>query len=330
LLFLIAAAQSSAQNPTPSSSPSQLSAEQKAALDEASGLMRRVVELNRIRMFNDAIPLTQRAIELRQSVLGERDPLVAESFSNLGVLYVGKQEFERGEKYFRTALAIYESGNGPTENMGFVLDSLALLRWRERDYDKAEAYAKRAIELKQKVHGEQTAQLMESLGIIVKIYASAGRTTERNNSMLRWISMLEKGKNSPSDPQTLIVYRCELLDGRQTPGAVELARRIEALLKWDPSSSRSSSRGILNGWAISLPKPEYPVEARADRESGLVVVEIEIDECGRVAKAKALSGGTWLRLASELAALRARFTPTMFNGLPVRVTGVIHYNFVRR
>ena len=330
LLFLNAAAQTSAQNPTPSSSPSSLTAEQKASLAEASTLTKRVLALHSARKFDEAIPLAQRAVELRQSVLGERNPLVAESFSNLGVLYVAKQDFDRGEKQFRTALMIYESGSALTENMGYVLDSLALLRWRVRDYDKAEAYAKRAIDLKEKVHGEQTAQLIETLSIIVKIYDSAGRTTERNDSLLRWISILEKGKYSPSDPQALVRYRCALLEGKQTPDVVEMARRIEALLKWDPSNSGSSSVGVLNGRALSLPKPEYPVEARASREDGLVVVEVEIDECGNVASAKATSGSPTLRRVCELSAKRARFTPTMVNGFPIKIVGIIQYHFVRQ
>ncbi len=324
LLFLIAAAQTSAQNPT----PSPLTAEQKASLSEASALMGRVLALHGARKFDEAIPLAQRAAELRKGVLGEQNPLVAESFSNLGVLYVAKEDFDRGEKHLRTALTIYESGGEPTENMGYVLDTLALLRWRVADYDKAEAYAKKAIDLKEKVHGEQTAQFLDSVNNLVKIYDSAGRTSQRNALILRVISTLETAKDTVTDRQSLVTHYCALRKDKQTPEVEAMTRRIETLLKWEPANPSPMSVGVVNGRAISLMRPPYPDEARKAHASGTVVVEVEIDECGNVASARAVSGPGVLRKVSESAAKGARFTPTIINGTPIRVMGVIHYNFV--
>ena len=327
LLFLIAAAQTSAQNPTPSSNPGSHTAEQKASLAEASTLMKRVLALHSARKFDEAIQLAQRAVELRQSVLGERNPLVAESFSNLGVLYVAKEDFDRGEKFFRTALTIYESGSELTETMGLVLDMLASLRWRVADYDKAEGYAKRAIDLKEKVYGEQTSQFLDSVNNLVKIYNSAGKTSQRNALILRVISILEVVKDTVSDRQSLVSHYCALRRGKQTPEVDGMTRRIEALLKWAPASSPMSG-GVLNGRAISLMRPPYPDEARKAHASGTVIVEVEIDECGNVASAKAVSGPGVLRKVCESAAKGARFTPTIINGTPIRVMGVIQYHFV--
>lgn len=86
--------------------------------------------------------------------------------------------------------------------------------------------------------------------------------------------------------------------------------------------------GVLQGRAISKPAPVYPPAAKAARVSGTVVVQIEVDESGRVAKAEAVSGPEMLRDAAEDAALAASFTPTRLSGQPVRVSGVITYNFV--
>src|ERR1044071_5132745 len=46
------------------------------------------------------------------------------------------------------------------------------------------------------------------------------------------------------------------------------------------------SGGVLNGKAISLPKPAYPPIARAARASGTVVVQVVIDENGNVVSAQ--------------------------------------------
>ena len=91
---------------------------------------------------------------------------------------------------------------------------------------------------------------------------------------------------------------------------------------------RAISGGVLNGKATSLPKPPYPPAARAVRASGSVSVQVLVDETGRVVSAAAVSGHPLLRNAAEQAARAARFSPTLLGGEPVKVSGVIVYNFV--
>ncbi len=88
------------------------------------------------------------------------------------------------------------------------------------------------------------------------------------------------------------------------------------------------SGGILNGKAISLPKPEYPAIARAAEASGAVHVQITVDEAGEVISARAVSGHPLLQAAAVAAAQQAKFAPTKLSGQPVKITGVIVYNFV--
>ena len=87
------------------------------------------------------------------------------------------------------------------------------------------------------------------------------------------------------------------------------------------------SGGVLNGSALTLPPPQYPDAAKRMRVAGTVVVEVVIDETGKVISAKASSGPATLREAAVQAALRARFSPTKLSGQPVKVTGVINYKF---
>jgi TonB family protein len=88
------------------------------------------------------------------------------------------------------------------------------------------------------------------------------------------------------------------------------------------------SGGVLNGKAISLPRPTYPSIARAARASGTVVVQVTLDESGKVISARAVNGHPLLQQAAVQAAYGARFSPTQLSGQPVKVTGVITYNFV--
>jgi periplasmic protein TonB len=88
------------------------------------------------------------------------------------------------------------------------------------------------------------------------------------------------------------------------------------------------SGGVLNGKAISLPKPAYPPIAKAAHASGTVTVQVTIDENGSVISAHAVSGHPLLQAVAVAAAKGARFSPTKLSGQPVKVTGVITYNFV--
>ena len=83
--------------------------------------------------------------------------------------------------------------------------------------------------------------------------------------------------------------------------------------------------GMLNGKAIYLPLPEVP----AGEATGVVLVQVLIDEQGSVIDAKAVSGPQHLQAAAVNAARLARFTPTMLLGEPVRVSGTLSYSFVK-
>jgi VWFA-related protein/TonB family protein len=89
------------------------------------------------------------------------------------------------------------------------------------------------------------------------------------------------------------------------------------------------SGGVLNTKAVSLPKPTYPTGARNFGATGTVIVEVVINEEGRVIEARALSGPQLLQGAAVSAARLARFLPARLSGMPVKVTGTITYTFVK-
>ncbi|MCA1618744.1 MAG: energy transducer TonB [Acidobacteria bacterium] len=87
---------------------------------------------------------------------------------------------------------------------------------------------------------------------------------------------------------------------------------------------------IISSKVIDKPAPPYPPVARAAGIFGPVAVQILVDEQGRVISARATSGNPLLQAAAVQAAHKARFTPTLLGGQPVKVTGSITYNFVLR
>ncbi|HEX3559796.1 MAG TPA: energy transducer TonB [Pyrinomonadaceae bacterium] len=95
-----------------------------------------------------------------------------------------------------------------------------------------------------------------------------------------------------------------------------------------PQGPLHLASSVLTGKAISKPAPPYPAIAVAAHVQGPVAVQVLIDEQGRVVNAKATSGSGLLQAAAVQAAYQARFIPTLLGGQPVKVTGVITYNFV--
>ncbi len=95
-----------------------------------------------------------------------------------------------------------------------------------------------------------------------------------------------------------------------------------------PKPPKVISKGVITGLAVQLPKPAYPQMAKTARIQGTVSVQVLVDEFGRVVSAKALSGHPLLINEAQKAALQARFSPTKLGDQPVKVSGVITYNFV--
>jgi TonB family protein len=119
--------------------------------------------------------------------------------------------------------------------------------------------------------------------------------------------------------------------GIATPATVAIVEDLTPppTVKKAEVSKAPRSGGVLNGKAESLPKPVYSAAAQLVRAQGQVTVQVLLDESGRVVSASAVSGHVLLRQAAEDAARHARFTPTTLSGMPVKVTGIIVYNFVR-
>ncbi len=92
-----------------------------------------------------------------------------------------------------------------------------------------------------------------------------------------------------------------------------------------PDVKKPINGGNLNSKAIYLPQPEVA----AGQATGVVLVQVLIDEQGTVIEAKAVSGPQHLQAAAVNAAKFARFSPTTLMGEAVKVAGTLSYNFAK-
>jgi TonB family protein len=140
----------------------------------------------------------------------------------------------------------------------------------------------------------------------------------------------------------LVLYRVTILSGDETdPTKYDVLVNAESGSIWrvnkeerrreEPAiytGHRPIEGGVLNGKAKNLPLPAYPEIARTAQVGGSVEVRITIDEEGNVVEARAISGHPLLQPAAVSAARAAKFTSTRLNGEPVRVNGILVYNFM--
>jgi len=85
--------------------------------------------------------------------------------------------------------------------------------------------------------------------------------------------------------------------------------------------------GALDAKAVSKPKAVLSEEAKRLKLSGRVTVKVIVDESGKVVSALALNGPAALREAAIAAAKQATFAPVIQDGITVRVTGTLTYDF---
>jgi TonB family protein len=90
---------------------------------------------------------------------------------------------------------------------------------------------------------------------------------------------------------------------------------------------KSCKSYILNDKAIDFSKPAYPAEARRQRISGAISLQITINEDGKVESVTAVLGPPLLRSISIKALKKTRFKKLILDCQPTKYSGIFIINF---
>ncbi len=307
------------------------------ALQEAQKISAEVVKLFQQRKYDAALQLAERAISIRESELGKNHISVAQAWRNLGYIQLRREKRKEAGKAFENALGIYEKNQplSTANEQAFaeILESVAIYEAMNGDVVGAEKRFLRAVELREKINGKESAETANSLLRLAQIYQLKGDYDKAAPLLLRALDIKTK-KNGKLDEQAEEIYNnayCTLSKLNREEERTQLRERFYPK-KTDKDSDaenqkKTISGGVVNGKALNLSIPPYPPEARQKRASGAVNVSVTIDETGKVIFACAISGAKELHRASEAAAYQSKFRPTTLQEKPVKVTGVIVYNF---
>lgn len=286
----------------------------KSQYDEAMSLAKQVVELVKKRYPGDDLGLA-RALKNRGFVENAK----GDSKEAAKTLEVAAEIFKKhpdlskvdGSSYASTLEALAAIKRGPK---GEELLELAL-KWRERssgpDSRETATTLARLANFKFWNRDYKTASEMYRRAL----FTTAKTTKDLTDDNLAVI--LERTRCS---------YRKAKLEGLDNVES-EYKNIIDSLPD-DVIRAPMLSGGVLNGKALFLARPVYSVEAKQNRASGSVSVQILINEKGEILSACAVSGNSYLAESSEIAALQSKFSPTLLQGHPVKVSGVITYNYV--
>jgi TonB family protein len=309
----------------------QQPSEEPPELKEATELNKSAVKLFNEEKYDEALVAAERALEIRERLLPRTDPRVVQSLGHIGDLYIAKQEYDNARRTFERLLVIQEEQLGPNDvKLAVTLDRLAVLSNREGRPARAEEMYERAVAIREQAFGSESVQVANSLYALGQFYRSRREYDRAATSYKRSLLIYGRagGVTSAEFGRASTGFSCVGYESMNPA----IQKELEGIRKqFAPNLPTAPPAEILNGRAVSLPKPEYPRAAREQRLQGVVVVMVQIDEEGKVIGAKDLcQGPPYLNESAIKAALKARFSPTKLSGVPVKVTGVIQYNFINR
>lgn len=300
-----------------------------ADLAEATRLSQLVVSLHKQGKFDEALPLAKRVLEIRQKILGSEHELVGRASENLGSLYLAKKQYNEAAKAFQRSVSVYEKVNGPFDpKLADVLDDLAWSSYGAGDTVKAEDCLQRALAIRKKAAGPDSSEAGEALYMLGMFYQKTGRHSRAVDSLKGALAIKEKtlGLNHKEVADLLEKCACSMRSNGEKREAAEMQKRAAAI-RYPRAPNAPVVGGVLQGAARVRVEPVYPAVAKHERISGTVIVEVTVDETGRVLNARSVCGPDLLVEASLDAARKWQFTPTLLSGQPVKVIGTITFNF---
>ena len=129
----------------------------------------------------------------------------------------------------------------------------------------------------------------------------------------------QTAKNDPQPKRDRVVEEAP----RQTPSSPNTGQQAQPA----PEIGSPLAVGSLVSYATKQATPIYPAAAKSMRMTGLVKVEVMVNEAGEVAEVQNTSGPSMLQSAAKDAIRKWRFKPFLRDGQPVKATGFINFNF---
>jgi CHAT domain-containing protein/Tfp pilus assembly protein PilF len=216
---------------------SVLLVQQSDELEEAKRLEQQVIQLYEQGKYNEAIPIAERVLEIRERILGENHLDVASSMAWLAFLYSSQGRYSEAEPLYIQALEMYQKLLGTEHpDVATSLNNLALLYKSQGRYNEAEPLLKQALEMYQKLLGTEHPDVASSLHNLASLYFSQGRYNQAEPLFKQALEMRQKllGTEHPSVATSLhnlaLLYRSQGRYNQAEPLYIQALEMYQKLL----------------------------------------------------------------------------------------------------
>jgi CHAT domain-containing protein len=166
---------------------------QEGDLAEAQRLNGQVFQYYATGRYQQAIPLAQRALAIREKALGPEHPDTAAALNNLAALYRATGAYAKAEPLYQRALTITEKAPGPEHlDTAGSLNNLALLYHATGAYAKAEPLYQRALAIYEKALGPEHPDTAVALNNLAALYRDTGAYAKAEPLFERALAINEK------------------------------------------------------------------------------------------------------------------------------------------
>jgi CHAT domain-containing protein/Tfp pilus assembly protein PilF len=172
------------------------------ALYEARQLYAESLTLVRAGKYDEARHLRERALAIRERILGPDHSDVAAAINSLAIIYSIKNDNAKAEPLFQRALAIWEKALGPEHpRVAYALNNLGIFYKDNGEYTKAESFYRRTLAILEKALGPETIDVADCLNNLAELYRFRGEYATASPLYQRGIAIREKalGPEHPSN-----------------------------------------------------------------------------------------------------------------------------------
>jgi MYXO-CTERM domain-containing protein len=142
-----------------------------ADVDAAMRLHKKAVALYQAGKYDEAVPLAEHVLAIREKALGPEHLEVATALNDLAALCAAKGQYGRAEPLYERALAIREKALGPDHpDVADSLHNLALLLVSKGQAGRAEPLYERALAIRERALGHDHPDVARSLNNLAGLY----------------------------------------------------------------------------------------------------------------------------------------------------------------
>jgi eukaryotic-like serine/threonine-protein kinase len=155
-------------------------------------------------LYGRAQPLTERALVIQQSLLGERSRETLETQSDLAQLMRSRGHFSEAEKLLVPTLDLQRKVLGPADpDTLLTMDRLGYVYANEARYSEAEGLFRQTLAAERRVLGPDNSQTLSTLNELAEILTPQGRYAEADEIYSQLIAA-QRRTLGPDHPATLL------------------------------------------------------------------------------------------------------------------------------